>query len=52
MENSAKALLAKLGKHSGHGICLNIKKLADVDQKVLAALAEKSAAAMRKKHLS
>jgi hypothetical protein len=50
--SGAKALLSKLGKHSAHGICLNIKKLADVDQKVLAALAEKSAAAVRKKHLS
>ena len=50
--SGAKALLNKLGKHSGHGICLNIKKLADVDQKVLEALVEKSAAAMRKKHLS
>ena len=50
--SGAKALLNKLGKHSAHGICLNIKKLADVDQKVLAVLAEKSAAAMRKKYLS
>jgi hypothetical protein len=50
--SGAKALLNKLGKHSTHGTCLNIKKLGDVDQKVLEALAEKSAAAMRKKHLS
>jgi len=49
--SGAKALLDKLGKYSMHGTCVNIKKLADVDQKVLAALAEKSAAAMRKKHL-
>ena len=36
--SGAKALLSKLGKYSGHGICLNIKRLADVDQKALAAL--------------
>ena len=50
--SGAKALLNKLGKHSAHGICLNIKKLADVDQKVLEALVVKSVAAMRKKHKS
>ena len=50
--SGAKMLLNKLGKHSAHGVCLNIKKLADVDLNVLAALAEKSVAAMRKKYLS
>ncbi len=50
--SGAKALLNKLGKHSAHGICLNIKKLADVDQKVLEQLAVKSVAATRKKHKS
>ena len=49
--SGAKALLNKLGKYSAHGFCLNIKKLADVDQKVLAVLVEKAAAATRKKHL-
>lgn len=50
--SGSKALLNKLGKHSAHGVCLNIKKLADVDQKVLEALVEKSAAAMRAKYRS
>src|SRR5882672_7424234 len=50
--SGSKALLSKLGKHSAHGVCLNIKKLADVDQKVLEALVVKSVADMRKKHLS
>jgi hypothetical protein len=45
---SAKALLAKLGKHSTGIGCLYIKKLADVDQEVLEeiiveAVAEKRA---------
>jgi hypothetical protein len=43
----SEALLAKLGKHSTGKSCLYIKKLADVDQKVLEALAVKSVAAMR-----
>ena len=34
----AKALLAKLGKHTTGKGCLYIKKLADVDRKVLEAL--------------
>jgi hypothetical protein len=41
------ALLAKLGKHSGGKGCLYIKKLADVDQKVLEAMIGKSVAARR-----
>jgi Domain of unknown function (DU1801) len=41
------ALLAKLGKHTTGKGCLYIKKLADVDQKVLEALVVKSVAAMR-----
>ena len=44
----SEALLAKLGKHSTGKGCLYIKKLADVDQKVLAALIVKSVAAKRK----
>jgi hypothetical protein len=43
----AEGLLAKLGKHTTGKGCLYIKKLADVDQKVLEALAVKSVAAMR-----
>ena len=44
-------LLAKLGKHTGEG-CLYIKKLADVDQKVLKTLVVKSVAAVRAKQPS
>jgi len=43
----ADALLAKLGKHTTGKGCLYIKKLADVDQHVLEALAVKSLAAKR-----
>lgn len=39
---SEGALLKKLGKHKTGGGCLYINKLADVDQKVLAQLVEKS----------
>ena len=35
MDGAAKALLAKLGKHTTGKDCLYIKKLADVDQQVL-----------------
>ena len=42
------ALLAQLGKHTTGTGCLYIKKLADVDQKVLEALVVKSVAAMRR----
>ena len=41
------ALLAKLGKHTTGKGCLYIKKLSDVDQKVLEALVLKSVAAKR-----
>jgi hypothetical protein len=43
----SEALLEKLGKHSTGKGCLYIKKLTDVDQKVLAAMAAKSLAAKR-----
>jgi len=43
----AKALLAKLGKHSTGKGCLYIKKLADVDQRILESLILKSVAAKR-----
>ncbi|HWZ34166.1 MAG TPA: DUF1801 domain-containing protein [Bryobacteraceae bacterium] len=46
--SDSTALLAKLGKHTGTG-CLYIKKLADVDQKVLKTLVVKSVAAVRAK---
>ncbi len=48
----AEALLAKLGKHTASGSCLHIKKLADVDQKVLEAMVIKSVAALRARHPS
>ena len=47
---SAEALFPKLGKHSSGKGCLYIKKLADVDQKVLQQIIVKSVAAMRAKH--
>jgi hypothetical protein len=43
----SKALLAKLGKHTTGKGCLYIKKLADVDQQVLEAVAFKAVAAKR-----
>jgi Domain of unknown function (DU1801) len=43
----AKALLAKLGKHTTSKSCLYIKKLADVDRQVLEAMVVKSLAASR-----
>jgi hypothetical protein len=45
--SESEALLAKLGKHTTGKACLYIKKLSDVDQEVLEALAVKSVAAMR-----
>jgi hypothetical protein len=43
--NDALELLAKLGKHTTGKGCLYIKKLADVDQRVLEAMVVKSLAA-------
>jgi len=43
-------LLAKLGKHTTGKGCLYIKKLADVDMKVLATLVERAVAATRARH--
>lgn len=43
----AEALLAKLGKHATGKGCLYIKKLSDVDLKVLETLIEKAVAAKR-----
>jgi hypothetical protein len=48
--NGSAALLAKLGRHTTGKGCLYIKKLADVDQKVLEALIVKSVAAMRARY--
>ncbi len=46
----SEALRAKLGKHATGKGCLYIKKLADVDQKVLETLIVKSVAAMRARY--
>lgn len=45
--SAAEPLLAKLGTHTTGKGCLYIKKLADVDQKVMESLIAKSLAAMR-----
>jgi len=45
--SDSDAQLAKLGKHTTGKGCLYIKKLSDVDQHVLAAMAVKSVAAVR-----
>jgi hypothetical protein len=45
--SDSEALLSKLGKHTTGKGCLYIKKLADVDQEVLAALVVKSVAVVR-----
>jgi len=42
--SSAEALLPKLGKHTRGKGCLYIKRLADVDQKVLEAMVVKAVA--------
>jgi hypothetical protein len=48
--DDAEALLAKLGKHSTGKGCLYIKKLADVDPKVLEKLVVKAVASKRARH--
>jgi hypothetical protein len=47
--SNSDALLARLGKHTTGKGCVYIKKLSDVDQKVLKELIVKSVAATRKK---
>lgn len=49
---NAEALLARLGKHTTGKGCVYIKKLSDVDQKVLKELIVKSVAASRNKKAS
>ena len=44
------ALLKKLGKHSTGKSCLYIKRLSDVNEKVLAQLIERSVKDMRRKY--
>jgi hypothetical protein len=48
--NDARAALRKLGKHTTGKGCLYIKKLADVDPKVLETMVGKSVAHLRVKH--
>jgi len=48
--SGSKTLLAKLGKHTTGKGCLYIKKLADVDQRVLKAMVVESVAAMRARY--
>jgi hypothetical protein len=50
--SGSEALLAKLGKHTTGKGCLYLKKLADVDQKVLGEMVVKSVAAGRARHAS
>ncbi len=49
--SNAGELLAKLGKHSTGKGCLNIKKLADVDRKVLEGMILASVDAMRSRDI-
>jgi hypothetical protein len=44
------ALMKKLGKYKTGRSCLYIKKLEDVDQKVLKELVKQSVSSMRKKY--
>ncbi len=48
--SDSEALLGRLGKHTTGKGCLYIKKLTDVDQKVLETLVVKSLAAKRPRH--
>ena len=50
--SDSEALLAKLGKHTTGKGCLYIKKLTDVDEKVLETLVLTSVAAKRARHPS
>jgi Domain of unknown function (DU1801) len=45
--SDAEEMLAKLGKHTTGKGCVYVKKLADVDQKVLKSMVEKSFSAKR-----
>jgi hypothetical protein len=49
--DGSEELLAKLGKHPTGKGCLYIRKLADVDMKVLETLAERAVAATRAPHV-
>lgn len=49
--SDSESLLARLGKHTTGKGCLYIKKLSDVDLKVLAALIDKGFSAARARHI-
>jgi hypothetical protein len=49
---AAQAMLAKLGKHTTGKGCLYVKRLADVDQKVLKTMVQKAVASKRARSLS
>jgi hypothetical protein len=46
----AKPLLSKLGKHKAAKACLYVKRLADIDMKVLEKLAAGSVAEMKRRY--
>ena len=48
--DEGEPLLEKLGKHTASGGCLYVKRLADVDQAVLAKVIKAAYAGMKKKH--
>jgi len=48
--SGSDALLPRLGKHTTGGGCLYVRKLADLDQKVLKEIVVKSVAATKKKY--
>ena len=50
MGSADEALLDKLGKHTLSGSCLHIKRLSEIDAKVLEKLISASLAKMRKEH--
>jgi hypothetical protein len=50
MGSADKALLERLGKHALSGSCLPLKRLSDVDPKVLKALLSESFAKLRAEH--
>lgn len=50
--SNSEALRARLGEHTTGKGCLYIKKLADIDQKVLETLVGKSVSAMRARYPS
>ena len=51
MGSADTSLLQRLGKHVLSGSCLHIKRLADVDPKVLKTIVANSLAEMRKKNI-